>query len=100
VRNHGKPHVIARLGANEPFGELAALTGNPRTATATALEPSVIRMISKQDIQVEIANLSPWVGSMVKALSKRFIDNSERLLKLERNLQPGPFDKLKSLFKK
>jgi CRP-like cAMP-binding protein len=92
--------VIARLGPNEPFGELAALTGNPRTASATALEPSVIRMISKQAIAVEIANLSPWVGSMVKALSKRFIDNSERLLALEKNLQPGPLDKLKSLFKR
>jgi serine/threonine-protein kinase len=100
VRNHGKRHVIAQLGANEPFGELAALTGNPRTATATALEPSVIRKISKQDIQIEIANLSPWVGSMVRALSQRFVDNSERLLKLERSLQPGPLDKLKAFFKK
>jgi eukaryotic-like serine/threonine-protein kinase len=99
VDKNGKPHVIARLGANEPFGELAALTGNPRTATATALEPSVIRMISKQDIAVEIENLSPWVGSMVKALSKRFIDNSERLLKLEKSMQPGLLDKLKNLFK-
>jgi hypothetical protein len=49
---------------------------------------------------VEIENLSPWVGSMVKALSKRFIDNSERLLKLERGLQPGLFDKIKNLLKK
>lgn len=100
VRKNGKAHVIARLGPNEPFGELAALTGNPRTATATALESSVIRMISKQDIAMEIENLSPWVGSMVKALSKRFIDNSERLLKLERSLQPGLLDQLKSFFKK
>ncbi|HEY3488282.1 MAG TPA: protein kinase [Gammaproteobacteria bacterium] len=100
VRNNGKTKAIARLGANEPFGELAALTGNPRTATATAVEASVIRMISKQDIAVEIENLSPWVGSMVKALSKRFIDNSERLLKLEKNARPGLLDKLKNLFNK
>jgi serine/threonine protein kinase len=100
VRKDGKQHVIARLGPNEPFGELAALTGKARTATATALEASVIRMISKQDIAVEIENLSPWVGSMVKALSKRFIDNSERLLKLEKSMQPGILDKLIGLFKK
>jgi serine/threonine protein kinase len=85
VQADSKRKLIASLGANEPFGELAALTGNPRTATATAKEKSVVRMISKVDIAAEIENLSPWVGSMVKALSNRFIEISERLLQLEKS---------------
>jgi serine/threonine protein kinase len=84
VAADGERRVIAVLGVNEPFGELAALTGNPRTATATALERSVVRMVSRRDIAAEIQNLSPWVGTMVEALSNRFIETSERLLELEK----------------
>lgn len=79
-----KSRTIARLGKGQPFGELAALTGNPRTATATALEPSEIRFIRKQDIAVEIDKLSPWVGSIVESLSNRFVEMNERVLKLEK----------------
>jgi CRP-like cAMP-binding protein len=84
VASDGERRVIAVLGVNEPFGELAALTGNPRTATATALERSVVRMVSRGDIAGEIQKLSPWVGTMVAALSNRFIETSERLLDLEK----------------
>ena len=84
VQADGQRRVIAVLGANEPFGELAALTGNPRTATATALERSSIRMIGRDDIATEIDKLSSWVGTMVEALSNRFVEINERLLELER----------------
>jgi serine/threonine-protein kinase len=78
------PKKIAELGDNEPFGELAALTGNDRTATAVALEKSLIRKIGKQEIAAEIEKLSPWVGSIVEALSRRFVEMNERVLALER----------------
>jgi serine/threonine-protein kinase len=84
VEADGERRVIAMLGNNEPFGELAALTGNPRTATATAVEPSRIRMIGRDDIAAEIDKLSSWVGTMVEALSNRFVEINERLLELER----------------
>lgn len=99
IAGHGGRKNIAELGSNEPFGELAALTGNDRTATAVALEQSVVRKISKQDIVAEIDKLSPWVGSIVEALSKRFIEMNERVLELERRKparNPGLWQRLKA----
>ena len=65
---------------NEPFGELAALTGLPRTATAIAREESVVRVIGRQDIIEEIDRLSPWVGGIVNTLTGRLLDMNQRLL--------------------
>ncbi len=79
--------IIAELGKNEPFGEHAAITGNPRAATAFALDNSTIRMISKQDIADEIDKLSPWVGSIVNALSNRFIEQNARVIALEKQIK-------------
>ena len=82
----GTHTTIARLGSNEPFGELAALTGVPRTATATALEKSVVRIIRKEDINEEVKKLSPWVGGIVQSLTTRFIDINEKLIRLEKEM--------------
>lgn len=100
IASGGKRKTIAELGSHEPFGELAALTGNARTATAIALEKSVIRKISKQEIAAEIDKLSPWVGSIVEALSKRFVEMNERVLVLERGsrISPGLWGRIKALF--
>jgi serine/threonine protein kinase len=84
VDTDGDRKVIATLGRGEPFGELAAITGNPRTATATAVEASTIRMVTRDDIGAEIEKLSSWVGAIVEALTNRFIEISERLLELEK----------------
>ena len=75
---------IARITANQPFGELAALTGLKRSATAVALEPSVIRVISREEIQSEIDKLSPWVGGIVTALTERVINMNFRVLDLDK----------------
>jgi CRP-like cAMP-binding protein len=75
---------IARVEINEPFGELAALTGLPRTATAIAIEGSVVRVIGRQDIIEEIDRLSPWVGGIVNTLTGRLLDMNQRLLEKEK----------------
>jgi serine/threonine-protein kinase len=71
---------IAEVAVNEPFGELAALTGMPRTATAVAKEESVVRVISRQDLVEETDKLSPWVGGIVNTLTGRLLDMNQRLL--------------------
>lgn len=82
----GTHKTVARLGSNEPFGELAALTGKPRTATAAALEKSVVRVMRKEDIDDEIKKLSPWVGGIVQVLTTRFVEINEKLLQLEKEM--------------
>lgn len=75
---------IAQVGINEPFGELAVLTGQRRSATATAKESSVVRIIDRQEIIGEIDKLSPWVGEIVSALTERLLDMNVRLLAMSK----------------
>lgn len=85
VNNNGQQTEIVQIGPGQPFGELAALTGNLRTATAIAAEKSVIRVISREDIATEIDKLSPWVGGIIRALTERIVDMNAKLLSTEKN---------------
>jgi eukaryotic-like serine/threonine-protein kinase len=75
------PKVLATLGKNEIVGELAIFSKQPRSATARAMEPTVIRIMNKVDVDRELDKLSPWVGRMITGLSTRFIGMNERLLR-------------------
>jgi cAMP-dependent protein kinase regulator len=51
----GKPMVLAQLGAGEFFGEVAVLTGKPRTATIVAKTPATVIEISGLDLDRIVA---------------------------------------------
>jgi hypothetical protein len=42
--------------------------------------------MSRQDVELELEKLSPWVGAMITGLSHRFSSLNERILSLERQL--------------
>lgn len=65
------------------FGEVALLAETPRSATATAVEPTTIRIIQRETVETELDKLSPWVGAMLSALSLRFLERSEKIVELE-----------------
>ena len=76
-------HVpIAELEESEIVGELAIFSDEPRSATATAIEPTTIRIMTREEIDRELNKLAPWVGNMVSTLSDRFIELNEKLLVL------------------
>ncbi len=77
----GKKKVLAELGMDEIFGELAIFTKQPRSATVTALEPTTIRIMDKESVEKELQKLSPWVGSMITGMSNRFIEMNDKILK-------------------
>ncbi len=81
--------VLARLGKGEIVGELAILTDHPRTATATAVERTVIRVMGEEDVKRELEKMSPWVGEMIRALSERFIGINDRLAKVDEGIDGG-----------
>ncbi len=47
---NGADHEVARLGAGEVFGEMALLTGQPRTATVQAITTTTVYEITKPAI--------------------------------------------------
>jgi len=75
---------IAELGPGEIVGELAILTGEGRSATVTALEPTALRVLEKGEVERELAKLAPWVGTMVSSLARRFLGLTEELARTRR----------------
>ena len=62
---------LVRLGVLEKgavFGEMAAVTGAQRSATAMALEPCVVVRISRAIVQNRLATCDPFIKAMIHIL--------------------------------
>lgn len=46
---HDGPVLLATLGPGEMFGEMGILDGNPRSATAMAIQESMIQVVARKD---------------------------------------------------
>lgn len=55
VHKDGKPDPVAVLRAGDFFGEMALLTGQPRNATVTTIEESVLYALSQTDFRQALA---------------------------------------------
>lgn len=83
VNNKGEEFTLCVLEGGSIFGEMA-LTGQPRSGNvyARALEPSVICLLSRKDLE-EVILRNPEVGlRMVRSLSERLRDAQMRLAEL------------------
>ncbi len=78
IRKHKtKRMVISQLGKDQIFGEMAIITGEPRTATAEAVEPTDVFIITEEKLN---ENLSQHLA-IVKNLIDQLIDRLKQLLK-------------------
>jgi eukaryotic-like serine/threonine-protein kinase len=73
---------IRTMGPGEVFGEMAVLTGRPRSATVTAKTAVKARVITQESLEQELRR-NPLLGSFVRTIAGRFAD-SER----SRSLSP------------
>lgn len=78
----GKKKVLTELGEGEVVGELAIFSNQPRNATITATTETEIRIMGRGSVEEELEKLSPWVGSMIKTLSERFIELNDKAAKM------------------
>ena len=67
-----KPALLARLAEGQSFGEMALLTGEPRTATVTALTEVELLKIAREHFD-ELLDCSPRLRQAVEALNSRRI---------------------------
>jgi serine/threonine-protein kinase len=74
----GSPRVLRRLGPGEVFGETAILSGNIRTATVKSIEPTTVKVVTRELLQEELG-VDTWLGKFVLALADRFRELDHKL---------------------
>jgi len=69
VDRDGKP--IASLGSGDFFGEIALMTGSPRTATVTSTEPSTLLVLGDREFWRLVDEAPSIQTSVLKVLAER-----------------------------
>ena len=70
----GEPRQLSRFGPGEHFGEMAILDEAPRSATATALDPSVIYFIERDALYHLLENMPGLAVRLFREISRRLRD--------------------------
>jgi len=74
--------VVATLGPGDYFGEMALLTGEPRSATVKSSEPSEMFLLYKDDFDVILERFPSISLSMGKIVSRRLRETLSKAAKL------------------
>ena len=75
----GHELTVAELGPGDFFGEMAMIDGKPRSATATALEPARLAILSRRHFLSFMQNNSNVALEMLAALAHRLRRTDELL---------------------
>lgn len=75
----GKKLAIESLGPGELFGEMSFIDHEPRSATATALEDTVLELLDKDFIDSEFNQISSDFRGVVRNLVKRLRNTTQKL---------------------
>lgn len=67
---------VRTMRADEVFGEMAVLTGRPRSATVTARTDVQVNVITKGSLELELGR-NPLLGAFVRTVVGRFSDHHE-----------------------
>ena len=68
LRVHHGDRTVASLGAGSTVGELAALVPEPRSASVTALEPTLLLRIDKPILDELLADRPALASGIIEAL--------------------------------
>lgn len=64
-------HVVAKLGPDEVFGELAIIDGSPRMATARAIGPTTLAAIDRRRFLFLVHETPTFAIQVMSALAER-----------------------------
>ena len=76
----GKKIVVEVLGPGEIFGEMAFIDPAPRSATATAFEPTVVELVDRDFLDGEFNQMSSDFREVLYALVKRLKKTTQALV--------------------
>jgi CRP/FNR family transcriptional regulator, cyclic AMP receptor protein len=82
VTPHGLETILRDMGAGKLFGELAAIDGQPRSATVVATQDSVLARLSGPEFEDFLSNV-PHAGLwMVRQLAARVRNLTQKMFEL------------------
>jgi tetratricopeptide (TPR) repeat protein len=85
IDHHGKEVELARLGEGDFFGEVALLTGKPRTATVKCTRDTTFLVLERPEFLSLSERYPVLQESLVAALERRAQSAIERLLEIDRS---------------
>src|SRR5918911_913134 len=77
---NGNEKVLTYFTDGQFFGEMALLTGAPRSATATAETDSQVLVLAKRDFDQLLASHPQIMREMLKVVSQRTLQTNQQLL--------------------
>lgn len=80
-RPNGEETIIAYLTSGDYFGEMALLTGEPRSASVVTTQPSEMFMLHKNDFEIIVEKFPSISLSMGKIMSQRLRDTLQKAAK-------------------
>lgn len=86
----GGETVIAYLASGDYFGEMALLTGEPRSATVITTQPSEMFMLHKNDFEIIVEKFPSISLSMGKIMSQRLRDTLQKAAKSDSKTAAPP----------
>lgn len=79
----GQGALLAEVGANGIFGEMAIIDKSPRSATAIALESTYCYQVSAFKFEDRLESSDPFVRGLFRILVLRLRDTTAKLNELE-----------------
>jgi len=67
------------LGPGDVVGEMAVITGEPRSASVVAAEETEVEVITSEQIEAELRKLAPWMARIINRLALRLRETSRRV---------------------
>ena len=72
MRRQGRALVLAELGEGELLGEMALLDGLRRSATARAVQDTVLIVLNRALVEEKLENAEPMLNLFLRAVLERF----------------------------
>ena len=75
----GTEILLAEIGAGDMFGEMGLIDGNPRSASARALEATTLDLIGRDQLMQRLSSDASFAAPVVTQLVSQLRDTSNRL---------------------
>lgn len=85
VRRDGEEVIITSLGIGEIFGEMSIIDGQARSATAMALEPCKLSVVTKEQLTKRLHESDSIVKLLISILLTRIRSNNKNQIQLSHN---------------